>query len=75
MLNASTSQVVDAATVQGFQVFTEASFGPLDMEPLSDDTWNLLYTWKGADLSMFGQEVLLAYAFIDGGQVVGVGGW
>jgi hypothetical protein len=75
MLNASTNREVDSATVRGFQVFTEASFGPLDMDPLSADTWNLLYTWKGADLSIFGQEVLLAYAFIDGGSVVGVGGW
>jgi hypothetical protein len=75
MFNVSTMSPVDLAQVSGFQMFTEVGFGPLDMNELSSDTWDLLYDWPDAGLSMFGQEVLLAYRLTSGGEVVGAGGW
>ncbi len=75
LLNVSTSTPVDAATARGFHMISGYELGPLDMNELSSDTWDVFFDWPEVELSMFGQEALFGMALYQGDEIVGVGGF
>ena len=74
LLNVSTSTPVDAATAQGYHMWSGFDLGPLDMSELSSDTWDTFFQWDEVQLSTFGQEALFGMALYQGDTIVGVGG-
>ena len=75
LLNVSTSTPVDAAVARGLHMISGYELGPLDMNELSADTWDVFFTWDEVALSTFGQEAMFGMALYQGENIVGVGGF
>ncbi len=75
LLNVATSTTLDAASARGLHMFTGEMIGPLEMNELSSDTWDLFFQWPGQELSTFAEEAMFGFVLEKNGGIVGVGGW